>query len=364
MKNHIFVGIDLGDKNSVARIAVDRGKSERFGFINTLAGRQRLFREVKKRCELVGDARIVMAYEASSCGFILYDEAKSVGIDCHVLAPTLMEKSVQQKKNKNDDRDADDVIEKLRGHVLAGNRLPTVWVPSTEGRDDREVVRARQAISERQTQVKAQIQMLLKRHGLEKPSDLGNTRSKAYSCWLESLSETESVGWGTRNTLSSLLRQLKNIEDEIAHLDKLVRSLGNQPRHKPIVEALMKESGVGFLTALVYRTEIGQARRFRRGRQVGKFVGLTPTSHESGQQSDRKGHISRQGPPRLRKVLCQASWVNVRHDPNARQFHQRLVEKNPKKKKIALVAVMRRLAVRLWHRMLEAELEQEQQSLS
>jgi len=39
---HIVVGIDLGDKNSVARIAVDRDKSERFGFLNTRQGRARL----------------------------------------------------------------------------------------------------------------------------------------------------------------------------------------------------------------------------------------------------------------------------------------------------------------------------------
>ena len=91
-------------------------------------------------------------------------------------------------------------------------------------------------------------------------------------------------------------------------------------------------------------------------------MGLTPTSHESGQQNDRKGHISRQGPPRLRKVLCQASWVHVRHDPHSREVYQKLVTRNPKKKKIALVAVMRRLAVRLWHRMREAELQLTPQS--
>jgi transposase len=359
MKNHIFVGIDLGDKNSVARIAVDLEKGERLGFVNTRAGRARLFDELKRRADRAGGATIVMAYEASSCGFVLRDQAQAVGIDCRVLAPTKMEKSVEQKRNKNDDRDADDVLEKLRGHVLAGNRLPTVWVPDLETRDDREVLRARLALSERQTQVKTQIQMLLKRHGLEKPSDLGTTRSKQYRHWLESLCEWERLGWGTRQSLASLLRQLKGIEAEMENLDKLVGQLGSQKRHQPIVEALMKEKGVGLLTALVYRTEIGKAGRFHRGRHVGKFVGLTPTSHESGQQNDRKGHISRQGPPRLRKVLCQASWVHVRHDPDSRQMYQRLVAKNPKKKKIALVAVMRRLAVRLWHRMREAELQQE-----
>lgn len=359
---HIFVGIDLGDKNSVARIGIDREKSERYGFVNTRAGRARLLGEVKRRGEQVGGAVIVMAYEASSCGYVLRDEAWAAGIDCKVLAPTKMEKSVEQKKNKNDDRDADDVVEKLRGHVLAGNRLPTVWVPDLQTRDDREVLRTRLTLSETQTQVKAQIHMLLKRHGLEKPADVGSSRSKEHRRWLEALSQCESVGWGTRQCLASLLRQLRGIENELENLEKLVRQLGAQERHKPVVDALMKEKGVGLLTALVYRTEIGQASRFQRGRHVGKYVGLTPTSHESGEQNDRKGHISRQGPPRLRKVLCQASWVHVQHDAHARRVYQQLVVKNPKKKKIALVAVMRQLAVRLWHRMREAELKQEAQS--
>lgn len=353
---HIFVGIDLGDKNSVARIALDRETSQRFGFVNTRAGRARLFREVKRRSQAAGGAKIVMAYEASSCGFVLRDEALASQIECHVLAPTKMEKSVEQKKQKNDDRDAEDVLERLRGHFLAGNRLPTVWVPELTMRDDRELLRTRLAVADKQTQVKAQIQMLLKRYGQEKPSDIGSSGTIGYRKWLQALSESEWLGWGTRESLASLLRQLTALEDELKHLDRLIAQLAKQERHQVLIDALTKEKGVGLLTALVYRTEIGHAGRFRRGRHVGKFAGLTPTSHESGQQSDRKGHISRQGPPRLRRVLCQASWVHIRHDAHSREFYDRLVSRNPKKKKIAVVAVMRRLAVRLWHRMREAEL--------
>lgn len=354
---HIFVGIDLGDKNSVARIAEDREKSQRMGFINNRQGRARLFREVKRRAEEAGGAKIVMAYEASSCGYVLRDEAEAMNIECGVLAPTKMEKSVEQRKQKNDDRDADDVLEKLRAHILAGNRLPTVWVPDTQTRDDRELVRARVELTEKQTKVKSQIQMLLKRHGLEKPSGSGAGWTRRYRQWLEGLTQGEPLGWGSRESLLSLLRQLSFIEGEIARVQQPLEQLAQDPRHQPIIEELTQERGVGLLTAMVYRTEIGQAGRFRRGRQVGKFVGLTPTSHESGQQQDRKGHISRQGPPRLRKVLCQASWVHIGHDAAARQIYQQLVSRNPKKKKIAIVAVMRRLAVRLWHRMRKAELE-------
>jgi len=165
------------------------------------------------------------------------------------------------------------------------------------------------------------------------------------------------LGWGARQGLASLLRQLTFIEEEIERMEEPIQRLACEPRHKPFVDELTQEYGVGVLTAMVYRTEIGQAGRFRRSRQVGKFVGLTPTSHESGQQNDRKGHISRQGPPRLRKMLCQASWVHICHDERARRLYEQLVSRNPKKKKIAIVAVMRRLAVRLWHRMRKVELE-------
>jgi transposase len=359
---HIFVGIDLGNKNSVARIGVEREKSERFGFVNSRAGRARLFAEVRKRSQAVGGAKIVMAYEASSCGFVLKDEAEAEGIDCYVLAPTKMEKSVEQKKQKNDDRDAEDVLEKLRGHCLAGNRLPTVWVPTRQMRDDRELVRTRQELSEKGTRVKVQVQMLLKRQGLEKPAGVGSPQTVGYRKWLEAVAgEEKQWGRGMRQSLSSLLRQLRAIEEELKELDRQVCRLAEEERHKPIVEALRKEKGVGVSTAMVYRTELGYAGRFGRGRRVGRFAGLTPTSHESGEQNDRKGHISRQGPPRLRHVLCQAAWAHVRHDPHARQVYQRLVAKNPKKKKIALVAVMRRLSVRMWHRMREAERAMEQQ---
>jgi hypothetical protein len=84
MVNHIFVGIDLGDKNSVARIAVNRDKTERWGFVNDHRGRARLFEEVKRRAGKMDEAKIVMAYEASACGFILCEEAEGQGIQCWV----------------------------------------------------------------------------------------------------------------------------------------------------------------------------------------------------------------------------------------------------------------------------------------
>jgi transposase len=212
--------------------------------------------------------------------------------------------------------------------------------------------------------VKTQVQTLLKRHGVEKPEGIGNSWSKGWRRWVEALTTDTQRGWGVRMALSSLIRQLEFLEQEIEKLDEAMQQLADSARWKPIVEAMMKEKGVGLMTALKYSTDIGDFSRFRRGRQVGAFYGLVPSSDESGETPDRKGHITRQGSPSGRQVLCQSSWSRVRYDEHERQVYRRLVEKNPKKKKIALVACMRRLAVRLWHVGRQAQLEMETNQVS
>ena len=100
---------------------------------------------------------------------------------------------------------------------------------------------------------------------------------------------------------------------------------------------------------MAYLTEMGDLSRFGNRREIGSFLGLVPSSLESGAKNDRKGHITHQGPARIRKVLCQACWARVRTDPHEKVIYERIVSKNPKHKKIAVVASMRRLAVKMWH---------------
>jgi len=82
---------------------------------------------------------------------------------------------------------------------------------------------------------------------------------------------------------------------------------------------------------------------------VGSFLGLAPTCRESGEENDRKGHITREGSARMRKILCQAAWVRTIYDAEEARVYTRIAEKNPKHKKIAIVACMRRLGILMWH---------------
>ena len=291
-----------------------------------------------------------MAYEASGQGFGWYDELIAAGIECHVLAPTKMARSVQQERNKTDEKDAEQILQLLRGHVLAGNPLPTVWVPDPQTRDDREGVRCRLDAAEKLTAVKTQVQSLLKRSHQARPAGLGQGWTRRFWAWLRGLCRDEAQGLGLRETLTSLLRQLEFLEQEVRRLDQALLRLAAAPRYEATVNRVVQQlTGVGVLTALVFLTEVGDLRRFANRRQISAYLGLAPRSYESGSASDRKGHITRQGPSRVRRVLCQAAWARVRSAGPDQAAYQRIGARNPKHKKIATVAVMRRLAVRIWH---------------
>lgn len=356
-KQNIMIGCDLHDKNMRLKIGVDRAEPVTRTVANTESGRRGLIEELNRKAMADEGANVILAYEASGLGFGWCDELTAAGIECRVLAPTKIKRSQKHQRRKNDDTDSLQLFEDLRAHVLAGNALPTVWIPSLQVRDDRELVRMRLEVAEKITILKTQVQSLLKRHTLRRAPSVGKGWCQAFRRWLRQ-DLVESTGSPlascSRLALGSLLRQLEALEAERTRLDKEVDQLAQQPRYAAQVEALTQIKGVGILTAMVFLSELGDLSRFRNRKQIGAFVGLVPSSNESGETNDRKGHITRQGPWRVRKVLCQAVWSIVRTDPNERAFYQQLVARNPKRKKIAVVACMRRLAIKMWHRAREA----------
>jgi transposase len=314
---------------------------------NTATGRQQMLAKLRAVAE--GGA-IFFVYEASGQGFGLYDELSEADITCFVLAPTKIIRSTQGKRQKTDEKDAEDLLELLRAHLLAGNRLPKVWIPDLQTRDDRELVRTRLDLTDKLTAVKRQIKGLLKRHGVVPPDSVGKGWTHKYQAWLKAVSSQRERGSGQRGALGSLLRQAESLDQEMGRVDRELAGLVTVSRYAAPVAELIKLKGVGVLTALVFLTEVGDLGRFENRRQISAYLGLAPSAYETGQCSDRKGHITRQGPSRVRRVLCQATWSRVRSDGAAQIAYQRLVKKNPKRKKIAVVAGMRQLAVLMWHR--------------
>jgi transposase len=352
MADCILVGCDLHDKSMLLKIGMDRGKPVVRSWGTGAASRRAMIADLKRRAEQAGARRIVFAYEACGFGFRLHDELTAAGIECHVLAPSKMKRSPKHRKRKTDERDAQAILDVVRSHVLAGVEMPSVWVPDVQTRDDRELVRLRLAVAEDGAAAQVRIRWLLKRNGVERAPAAAWT--KAYWQWLEGLAHGRLPS-GAGAALASLMRQVQWLTSERERLDKQVLALSQSRRHASAVAALCRHKGVGRLTAMVFLTELGDFRRFANRHQVGSFLGLVPGSFESGQRDDRKGHITHQGPARVRKVLCQAVWSRLRSLESERVAYDRIVRRNPNHKKIAVVARMRTLAVVLWHEGLAAQ---------
>jgi len=352
MAKYIMVGCDLHDRSMLLKIAVDRGKPRLRCWGACASSRQAMVNDLLRWATQLQAERIVFAYEACGFGFGLHDELAEAGIECHVLAPSKMERSAQRRKRKTDEKDAQAILDIVRAYVLAGVAMPSVWIPDLATRDDRELVRRRLAVAEDSSAIQVRIRWLLKRSGIE--SAPAGAWTGRYMEWLGRLVQKE-LPKGAAATLASLLRQVEWLWGGQDLLSAQVAALSRTPRHAPLVAALRRHKGVGVLTAMVFLTELGDMRRFGDRRQVGSFLGLTPGSFESGEADDHKGHITRQVPSRVRKVLCQAVWSRLRSVPSERQAYDRIVNKDPKHKKIAVVARMRTLAIRLWHEGLAAQ---------
>jgi transposase len=360
MSKVIMIGCDLHDRWTLLKVAVGTEApmkrsfetSDTFGMIQWL----------KDFADRKDAARIVFAYEASGQGFGLYDQLSDAGIECHVVAPTHLPHTTHRRKNKTDEKDAEMILDEVRAHVLAGRKLPTVWVPNPQTRDDREAVRLRLALGEQRTQIKNQIRSLAKRTRLKLPewfSKSGNWSGRSVQ-WLRDVAvgELADLQQGIRVALASLLDLYAAFTDQLKTLDKTIAQLAKTSRYAKAFRKLKLLSGVGTLTAMVFLTEIGDLNRFANRRQLAAYLGLAPAAFESGDRDDRKGRITRQGPSQLRHVLCQAAWAAIRCSEKWKGTYERIKRGTPKRSKIAIVAVMRQLGIAMWQTARSPDIDQ------
>jgi transposase len=153
-----------------------------------------------------------------------------------------------------------------------------------------------------------------------------------------------------RNALAPMLEQIDELSDRIQEYDERIEHLART--QYPETALLEQVTGVGTLTALTFVLTLGDPGRFEQSRDVGCFLGLRPRRDQSGERDRRLG-ITKAGDSRLRRTL-----VNCAHyilgpfgpDCDLRRWGMQLADEG-KKKKRAIIAVARKLAVllhRLW----------------
>ena len=154
---------------------------------------------------------------------------------------------------KTDRRDAKHILD-----LLLDGRFPRLWVPSTQMRDVRQLLRHRQKLVEIRTQVKNQLQHLALNQGVRRKRRLWSVQGRAV------LEQLPLQGWTARRR-SDLLAMLDRLEEQVGELDRAVRTEAEQ---RPEVRLLMTHPGVGPVVGLAYVLTIGPITRFPRGKHV------------------------------------------------------------------------------------------------
>jgi transposase len=113
----------------------------------------------------------------------------------------------------------------------------------------------------------------------------------------------------------------------------------------PRVKELRTLPGVGEFTALVMVAEIGDISRFPSARKLAAWAGLTPTVRGSDLKV-RHGHISKQGSAWLRWAMNQAAQT-AKRSPEFAASYATIAKRRGKK--IATIAIARKLLTRAWH---------------
>jgi transposase len=247
-----------------------------------------------------GGRKVHAAIEACSGAAELADELVSrAGWSVDLAHPGYVAR-MKQSPDKTDFGDA-----RVLADLERVGYLPRVWLVPLPIRELRRLSRFRQGLVAQRRNCKLRIRALL-RDGRIKSS-----QGKAWSAaWMQWLRQTKEVSEQTRWMLDRYLAHLTYFATEIRAVEKRLAAL---TADDPVVQKLLTLKGVGLITAITLRAEIGRFDRFRNGKQMSRFCGLSPRNASSGQRQADAGLI-KAGNAELRAVLIELAHRLIRHD--------------------------------------------------
>ena len=322
---------------------------------------------IANKCEQV-------AFEATGVYWIPIYDALSPTIDTIVANP------LQIKTIPNDKSDSKD--SKRIATLCLNGQIKRSRVFSNEDRDLRTLTRARSGYVKTRTQFRNRIHKYLSSSGIKLSSCMDDIFCKSGRHILNGLAEGKCIEEILKGIPSGKIRKKQDliraalsnvlddtnrmlVSDALEILDNLESKTEKlslevlkkvQQRSKDLA-IVMSIPGIGFISASVVLSEIGNYRDFQTPDQLAKWCGLNPGENESAGKKKKCG-ITKRGSKHIRVVLVQAAQTISRmKNTRLTRFFQRLSKK--KEHNVAIVAVARKLICLIHHLLINQELYQE-----
>jgi len=283
--DEVVVGLDVHLKNTQVTVMKLNGEVVKKERIKTCKA------ELRRSLETVPEGSRVALESVGFCWpwIDFLDELKFVPLLANPMRVKLRAEDV-----KNDKVDS-----KTLADLTRMNWLPTCYVPSTEMRWLRSLLRHRSFRTKLSTGVKNRTKSEFRKRDIELEVNLGSMKGRKAASGLGVFEVSQNV-----ELLELMNRQTKEIEA------MLFKRYG----HVKPVELLMTIPGVGFLSAITLYAEICDIKRFSSAEKLAHYAGLVPKVRQSGEHSFT-GKETR-GDAWLKWILIEVAWAHVRYCPN------------------------------------------------
>ncbi len=328
----VYVGLDVHkDSITIAVAREGRGGAEHWKTIPYDGVRLR--KALQLLVKEVGVLRV--CYEAGPTGFGLCRRLRKAGMDCIVVAPSLVP-GKPGERIKTDRRDA-----RKLAHFLRSGDLTEVYVPDEAVEAIRDLERARDDAKCAERVARQQLSKFLLRHDRHWER---TTWTVKHRDWIRAQRFAHAA---QQCVLEDYLKAVEDLAERVQRLTAQVEKLVQTTVLAPLVKALQAFRGVSVVSAVVIAAEVGDLRRFATARQFMSYVGLVPSEQSTGQRR-RQGAITRCGNGHLRRILVEAAW-HYRHAPAmSKALRRRNQGVAPQVRAIAWEA-QKRLHQRLYH---------------
>jgi transposase len=305
---------------------------------------ERVIGHGRARFRLSAEARVVSCYEAGRDGFWIHRALTQRGFTNSVVDSASIEVNRRARRAKTD---RIDVVKLVRMLVRYCSGEQEVWrvvhVPPVAEEAARQVSRERTALTKEQTRLVNQVRGWLTTWGCELPRRRGAGWWTTVRDWAGAALPAEVQG-----RLARAEARLAVLEEQIAAIEAQQQAAVTTAVPTSALRQLVELKGVATTSASVLLDEGLVWRGFQNRREIGGLLGFTPTPYNSG-KTEREQGISRAGNKRLQAISIQLAWNWVRWQPlSALTQWYRARAGNKRARRIAIVAVARKLVIALW----------------
>ena len=277
---------------------------------------------------------VLAAIESMTGARFVHDQLELAGWDVRI-ADAQRAKGLAPLACKTDRIDARVLAELGRRDLI-----PEIWLPGPEVRGERERARFRLHLVHKRTSLKNRVHAILFQHGLRAPvEDLFGVGGRRF---LERCELPEP--WCS--SVAASLYLVDVFEEQITAIEQELRRLGAEHRY---LRLLMSAPGIGWVLGYTIAAEIGEVARFATPAKLVGYTGLCPRVRQSG-EVDRRGALSKHGPPYLRWALIEAAHNAIRCHPPSRALADRQRARLGRQRggSVAAITIARKLAEASW----------------